>query len=134
MVEAGRIETIWKVIDAATMGQAAEAVTDLDQLVAGGEHPIKILAALTTSLLKTHHAGRLRTARLNLNEACRIAGIRDFAVEKTGKQHAHLVPSRVDQLPAMLLKSDLDLKGNSQLDPRVILEELLVRLAIPRTD
>ena len=31
----------------------------------------------------------------------------------------------VDQLPALLLKADLDLKGGSLLDPRVVLEALL---------
>ena len=60
MVEAGRIETVWKVLDAATTGHAAEAIGDLDHLLASGEYPVKVLAALTTSLLKTHHAGRLR--------------------------------------------------------------------------
>ena len=134
MVEAGRIETVWKVLDAATTGHAAEAIGDLDHLLAAGEYPVRVLAALTTSLLKTHHAGRLRAFRLNLDEACRIAGIRDFAVDKTRRQHAHLGPSRVDRLPAVLLKADLDLKGGSLLDPRVVLEELLTWLALPRTD
>jgi len=134
MVEAGRIETVWKVLDEATTGHAAEALSHLDNLIAAGEHPIKLVAALTTTLQKVHHAGRLRAARLNLEEACRIAGIRDFAVEKTRRQHAHLGPSRVDQIPAMLLKADFDLKGNSPLDPRVVLEDLLFRLSVPRKD
>ena len=93
-----------------------------------------MLAAMSASLLKIHHAGRLRAARLNLDDACRLAGIPSFAVDKTRRQHAHLGPSRVDQLPAMLLQADLDLKGGSSLDPRVILERLLIRLALPRTD
>ncbi len=134
MVEAGRIETVWKVLDAATTGHAAEAIGDLDQLLASGEFPVRVLAALTTALLKIHHAGRLRAFRMNLDEACRIAGIRDFAVDKTRRQHAHLGPSRVDRLPAVLLKADLDLKGGTLLDPRVVLEELLIWLALPRTD
>ncbi len=134
MVEAGRIETVWKVLDAATTGQTAEAISDLDQLLASGEFPVRVLAALSTSLLKTHHAGRLRAFRMNLEEACRAAGIRDFAIDKTRRQHAHLGPSRVDRLPADLLKADLDLKGGTLLDPRVVLEELLVRLALPRMD
>ncbi|MFO0889753.1 MAG: DNA polymerase III subunit delta [Isosphaeraceae bacterium] len=134
MVEAGRIETVWKVLDEATSGQAAEALRHLDNLIAAGEHPIKLVAALATTLQKVHHAGRLRAARLPLEEACRIAGIRDFAVDKTRRQHAHLGPSRVDQLPAMLLKVDLDLKGNSPLDPRAVLEDLLIRLSVPRKD
>ncbi len=134
MVEAGRIETVWKVIDAATTGKVAEAIADLDNLMASGEYPIKILAAFAASLLKVHHAGRLRAARMSLEEACQIAGVREFAIDKTRRQHAHLGPARVDQIPAWLLKADLDLKGNSPLDPRVVLEDLLIRLAIPRTD
>jgi DNA polymerase-3 subunit delta len=34
----------------------------------------------------------------------------------------------------MLLKADLDIKGGSLLDPRVVLETLLVQLAQPRRD
>ena len=63
-----------------------------------------------------------------------MAGIPSFAVEKTGKQHAHLGPRRVDQLPATLLRADLDLKGGSSLEPRVVLEQLLVGLSRPRAD
>ncbi len=134
MVEAGRIETVWKVLDAATTGHAAAAIGDLDQLLAAGEFPVRVLAAFTASLLKIHHAGRLRACRLSLEDACRSAGIREFAIGTTRRQHAHLGPSRVDRLPAVLLKADLDLKGGSLLDARVVLEELLIWLALPRTD
>jgi DNA polymerase-3 subunit delta len=93
-----------------------------------------MLAAMATTLQKVHHAGGLRAARLNLDEACRLAGIPSFAVERTRSQHAHLGPSRVDQLPAMLVRADLDLKGGSLLEPRIVLEMLLVALAVPRSD
>jgi DNA polymerase-3 subunit delta len=134
MVGAGRVETVWKALDAATTGQARAALELLDTLLAAGEAPVMLLAAMSASLLKVHHAGRLRGARLPLDEACRIAGIPLFAVEKTGKQHAHLGPRRVDRLPATLLRADLDLKGGSSAEPRVVLERLLVSLARPRTD
>ena len=134
LVGGGRVETIWKTLDAATTGQARVALEHLDNLLTAGEQPTPLVAAMSASLLKTHHAGRLRAARLNLDEACRIAGVPSFAVDKTRKQHAHLGPHRVDQLPAMLLKADLDLKGGSSLDPRTIMEILLVRLSLPRAD
>ena len=134
LVEAGRVETIWKALDAATTGQGATALKLLDDLLAAGEFPTPMLAAMSASLLKIHHAGRLRAGRLSLDEACRIAGIPNWAVEKTGKQHAHLGPRRVDRLPEMLLRADLDLKGGSALDPRVVLERLIVELALPRAD
>jgi DNA polymerase-3 subunit delta len=134
LVGAGRIETIWKVLDAATTGDARTALLHLDNVLGAGEQPTPLLAAMSTSLLKVHSAGRLRTTRLSLAEACDLAGIPHFAVTKTGKQHAHLGPGRVDQLPRMLLQADLDLKGASALDPRLILETLLVRLSQPRAD
>ena len=134
MVGAGRVETIWRTVDAATTGRAGEALADLDHLLGSGEPPIKMLAGMTFSLQKLHHAGQLRRARVDLREACQRAGIYPGAVEKTGRQHAHLGPNRVDQLPGLLLQADLDLKGDSQLAPRVILERLLVRLATPRRD
>ena len=134
LVGGGRVETIWKTLDAVTTGQARLALEHLDNLLAAGEQPTPMVAAMSASLLKTHHAGRLRAARISLDEACRIAGIPAFAVDKTRKQHAHLGPRRVDQLPATLLQADLDLKGGSMLDPRTILEILLVRLSLPRAD
>jgi DNA polymerase-3 subunit delta len=134
MVGAGRVETVWKALDAATTGQARAALELLDNLLAAGEAPVMLLAAMSANLLKVHHAGRLRGARLPVDEACRIAGIPTFAVEKTGKQHTHLGPRRVDRLPATLLRADLDLKGGSSAEPRVVLERLLVGLSRPRTD
>jgi DNA polymerase-3 subunit delta len=134
MVEAGRIETIWKALDAATTGQAAQALEYLDGLLASGEYPIRALAGMSFSLLKLHHAGKLRAARLGLEEACKRAGIQSWAVSGVQKQHAHLGPSRVDRIPEWLVRADMDLKGGSVLDPRVILETLLLRLARPRTD
>jgi len=134
LVGAGRVETIWNSLDAATSGQGRLALEHLDTLLAAGEFPTPLLAAMSANLLKIHHSGRLRAARMNLDEACRAAGIPSFAVEKTRRQHAHLGPARVDQLPEWLLRADLDLKGGSTLDPRIILERLLLRLAQPRGD
>jgi DNA polymerase III subunit delta len=134
LVGAGRVETIWKTLDAALGGQGPLALDHLDSLMAAGEEPVGLLAAMSANLLKLHHAGQLRAARLNVDEACQLAGIPSFAVEKTRKQHAHLGPARVDQLPTNLQRADLDLKGGSTLDPRVILEKFLIQLALPRSD
>lgn len=136
MVGAGRVETIWKILDAATTGAAGRALGDLDRLLISGEHPVGLLAALTSSLRKVHHAGELRRARRDLKDACREAGIPSYpgAVDKVQKQHAHLGPRRVAHLPALLLQADLDLKGSSTLPPRVVLERLIIQLARPRGD
>lgn len=136
MVGAGRVETIWKTLDAATTGRTGEAIQYLDRLLGAGEHPVGLLAAMSVSLRKLHYAGQLRRARVEFKEACRQAGIPTFpaALDQTQRQHAHLGPGRVDALPDWLLRADLDLKGSSQLPPRAVLERLIVRLAVPRKD
>jgi DNA polymerase-3 subunit delta len=136
MVGAGRIETVWKVLEAATTGRGDLALEHLDGLVTSGEHPVGLLAAMSGSLLKLHHAGRLRRLRVELKEACAEAGIPTYpaALEQARLQHAHLGPTRVDRLPQMLLQADLDLKGSSMLPPRAVLERFLVELAAPRRD
>ncbi len=134
MVGSGRIETIFGIVDSATTGAANEALGDLDHLLASGEPPIKAMAGMTYSLQKIHHAGQLRLARVDLRSACQAAGIYSNGVDRTGKQHTHLGPTRVDALPKMLLDADLDLKGNSTLPPRFILESLMLELARPRRD
>ena len=132
MVGAGRVETVWRVLDAATTGSGREALADLDKLLASGEHPVPILAAFTASLRKVHHAGQLRRARRDLKTAAKEAGV--YSSDNLGKQHAHLGPGRVDALPALLLAADLDLKGSSSLSPETIMERLVVRLARKRED
>jgi len=136
MVGAGRIETIWKTLDAATTGRLTEAFADLDRLLSAGEHPVGLLAAMSASLRKVYHAGQLRLAHKDIEEACREAGIPTFpgAIQTTLKQHKHLGRERVDQIPNVLLKADLDLKGSSSLTPRAVLERLLIWLARPRQE
>ena len=134
LVGAGRVETVWQILNAATTGKPVEALTEIDRLIASGEHPVGLLAAMTVALRKVHHAGVLRLQRREPAEACREAGIPPFAVDTTLRQHTHLGPRRVSRLPQHLLATDLDLKGNSPLPPRVILERLIVELARPRRD
>lgn len=133
-VESGRIEQIWDVVNAAAEGEGARATKLLDDLIASGEHPVGLLARMASSLMKLHHTGRLRAARMSLPEACQALGINPYFAQSMGKQHSHLGPSRVDRLPNELIQADLDIKGGSQLPPRVVLEMLLVRLAGPRRD
>lgn len=134
MVGTGRIETIWRVLDAATTGRGELALQNLDGLITGGESPVGLLSAMSVSLLKLHQAGELRKRKVELREACQTAGIPPFAVEATRKQHGHLGPSRVDRLPALLLQADLDMKGASVLSQRTLIERLIIALAVPRKD
>ncbi|HEY2159239.1 MAG TPA: DNA polymerase III subunit delta [Isosphaeraceae bacterium] len=132
MVGAGRVDRIWDALDAATTGHGGKALAELDKLMASGEHPVGLLAAMGSSLRKVHHAGQLRRAKRDLVTACKEAGAYNAA--QVGAQHTHLGPKRVDGLPGLLLQADLDLKGSTSLTPEVVLERLVVRLARERED
>lgn len=134
MVGAGRIETIWKTIEAATTGKTAEALGDIDRLLATGESPVGYLGAITYTLRRIYHAGQMRIAGRDLEQACQEADIRPYMVKMTAEQHKHLGRQRVNRLPAMLLQADLDLKGSSSLSPQAVLERLLIELARPRAE
>lgn len=134
MVGAGRALAVWDMIDQATLGNPTGALKTLDRLMTSGEASQRLLAALAGSLRRVHHSGKLRQARRDLDDACKRAGVYPRDIEKTGRQHAHLGPTRVDRLPAELLEADLALKGSSTLSERTILERLLIGMASPRQD
>lgn len=133
-VDGGRIESLWKLLDLATTGETAAALTALQRLIESGEAPVGLVAGAWKSLQKVHHAGELRRRHRPHREACAQAGIPPFAAEKTEAQHGHLGWGRVDELPELFLRLDLDLKGSSALDARTLLERLVVRLGAPRRD
>ena len=135
IVGAGRVQKIWEAITAATVGEGKKAMLALDALFSANESPHEMMGAIRYSLLKTYQAGMLRKAKMDSHEACKEAGINyGAAIESTLKQHAHLGPSRVERLPEMLLRAELDIKGASQLTPRTVLEKLFAEFARPRRD
>ncbi len=135
LVEAGRVQEIWKAIDSATLGNVDVALSAIDGLLNSGEEPLRLMGAISSSLRKIYHAGKLRLRGLPPNEACKAAGIMySGGIEKTLRQHARMGRERVDRIPELLLRADRDLKGGSQLPPRIILERLMLEIARPRTD
>lgn len=130
-----RTKTTWEMLDAALDGKVAEALSQLDRLLASGEQPIGLLGQISASLRRLAAATRLilqaQTAgrRVTLRDALERAGIRAFVLQKAERQLRLLGRQRGNQLYRWLLEADLDLKGASSLPPRLILERLIVRLA-----
>jgi len=133
-----RAKTAWQMLDAALDGHAAEALGQLDRLLASGEQPIGILAQISASLRRFAAATRLvlqaeaAGRRVQLRAALQQAGIRSFVLKKAEGQLRRLGRQRGSQLYDWLLQADLDLKGASALPPRSILERLIIRLAAPQ--
>jgi DNA polymerase-3 subunit delta len=132
-----RTRTAWEMLDAALAGNAREAVVQLDRLMLAGEHPVAILAQIAGSLRRLAAATRLvRNAeaagrRLSVRGALEQVGVKSFVLEKTERQLRRLGRKRASELYRWLLDADLDLKGDSPLPPRLILDRLILRLASP---
>jgi DNA polymerase-3 subunit delta len=130
-----RAKTAWEMLDAAMDGNVREAMQQLDRLLASGEQPVGILAQISASLRRFAAATRLIVLaeaggrRIALREALERAGVKPFVLQKCERQLRRLGRVRGSKLYAWLLEADLDLKGDSAMPPRLVLERLIVQLA-----
>ena len=130
-----RAKTTWEMLDAALDGNVREAMLQLDRLLAAGEQPVGLLGQISTSLRRFAAATRLvlqaeaTRRRVNLRDALELSGVRSFVLQKAERQLRLLGRQRGAQLYRWLLEADLDLKGESAMPPRLILERLIVRLS-----
>jgi len=138
VVGSWRAKTVWEMLDAVLDGNVAQALGQLDRLLLAGENPIAILGQVSASLRRLAAATRLvldaeaAHRRVPLRDALQQAGVKSFVVEKVERQLRRLGRQRGNQLYRWLLEADLDLKGDSTLAPRSILERLFLRLAVPQ--
>jgi len=137
MVGTWRAKTTWEMLDAALDGHPREALAQLDRLLLAGENPIALLGQIAASLRRFAAATRLvlqaeaAGRRPALAPALEQAGVKRFVLGKAEQQLRRLGRRRGSQMYRWLLETDLALKGDSRLPPRLLLENLLVRLAAP---
>jgi len=141
LVSGGRAKTAFQMIELALDGNAREALVQLDRLLALGEQPIGVLAQISYVLRKYALATRIYLQaeaagrRPDLGWVVDQAGLVNYR-EKDARQKAERRLRRLGRhrglkLYDWLLQADLDLKGASSLQPRCILERLLVQVAAP---
>jgi len=137
LVGGWRAKTTWEMLDLALDGNVIEALRQIDRLLAAGEAPVGLLAQISATLRRLAAATRLilqsesAGRRIGVGPALQQAGIKSFVLQKAERQLKRLGRQRGAQLYRWLLEADLDLKGDSQMLPRLILERLIVRLAAP---
>ena len=130
-----RAKTAWAMLDAALAGNVRDALVELDRLLLAGEAPVAVLGQISASLRRFAAATRLilqaeaAGRRIALGQALEQVGTRRFLLQKVERQLRHLGRRRGDHIYRWLLEADLDLKGQSSLPPRLILERLVLRLA-----
>ncbi len=122
-------ENIWKILDAVGAGNPAEALGIMNRLLDQGEEPLRILGALSMKLRQLAQAGRLAQGGQPLTAALEDAGVPSYFQQASVLQMKHLGRQRTNHLYDLLLEINMDLRGDSALPPRTLLERLLIRLA-----
>jgi DNA polymerase III subunit delta len=132
-----RVRATWDMIDAAADGRAAEALAQLDRIMASGEKPHALLPQMASSLRRFAAATELiieaerDRRRLPLREALSQAGVLPFKLTDGERQLRQIGRSRAQQLTNWLLAADLAIKSHNSADDaaRIELESLIVRLS-----
>ncbi len=130
-------QSIFQMLDAALFGQTAEALRLLDRLLISGEKAFTILnrisptlrnfATATEKILEYEKRGQ----RVSLQTVLSDSGVWRSVLDKSEKQLRTLGRHRGLKLRDMLFQADLNLKGGSKMNERLILETLIVNLSAP---
>jgi DNA polymerase-3 subunit delta len=127
LVGNSRAEQTWNIFDLIGTGQTGAAVVLLDRLLDQGEDPMRLLGAFSWQLRNLVKAGRLQE-QMSLSDALEQVPIPPYRRRAAEQQLRHF-GRRIDRLYDWLLQTDQGLKGGSQLPPRMVLEQFVVRLA-----
>jgi DNA polymerase III subunit delta len=132
-----RTRQTWDMIDAAGDGRAADALGQLDRLIAAGEEPHALLPQMASTLRRFALAVRLfdRAERLkrstSLRESLKQAGVMPFKLDDAERQLRQIGRPRARQLYGWLLEADLAIKGynSSPTSARRVIETLILKLS-----
>ncbi len=132
-----RTRQTWDMVDAAADGRAADALAQLDRLLAAGEEPQGLLPQMASTLRRFAQAVReveraeARRQPISLRAALERAGVMTFKLGDAERQLRQIGRPRARQLYRWLLAADLAVKGHSSAkEPaRRVLEMLILRLA-----
>ena len=143
-----RSRTAFDMLDSALEGKTAEAVRQLNALILAGEKGPGIVAQISDSLQKFAAATEIilnaerQKKTISVRSALEGAGVLDkvknrgpsvhkFVLDIKEKQLRRLGRHRGAKLTQHLLQLDLDLKGSSRTDWRVLLERFIIKLSAP---
>jgi DNA polymerase III subunit delta len=119
----------WELTDAIAEGDSVAALNALNRLlVAGGFHPLAVLA-----VLHRHYQAMLRldgSGITSAEEAAGVLGSRSvFPARKALEQSRRLGSARLGRAVVLLAEADLDLRGRSGMPGTTVLEVLVGRLS-----
>lgn len=132
-----RTRTTWDMIDAVADGKAAEALEQLNRLLAAGEEPHAIMPQMASTLRRFAAAVRIyeqaeqSRRSVSLRQALELSGMPVFKLNSAENQLKQIGRPRARQLYRWLLAADLALKGHNSTKDRArrVIETLIVQLS-----
>ncbi|NOX57187.1 MAG: DNA polymerase III subunit delta [Planctomycetes bacterium] len=128
LVGGWKAETTWNMLDALRDGRLDLALTDLQKLLNAGESPIFILGAIRHVCRKYVQAAERAREGVPLRKALADAGVFDYQLASNERYMRRVGRPRVEQMPQRLMQTELQLRGDSRLPERLILEQLILWL------
>jgi DNA polymerase-3 subunit delta len=129
LVGRSQAQNLFRIFDAIGAGDPRGALAILGRLFDQSEEPIKITGGINSSLRKLAQANRLVQLGKPMQAAFDEVGVPPYFARNYYQQLKHLGPDRAGKLYDWMLELSLDLRGNSPLPPRILLERLIIRLA-----
>ncbi len=126
--EAGGVPP-WDFTDAIDSGQTAKALTLMGRMIHAGErHPLQV-----TAILHGHYGKLARLDGVDVrseDDAAAAIGIKPgFPAKKALANYRRLGGSGIRKAVQLLAKADLDLRGDTDLPPEIVMEVLVARLS-----
>jgi DNA polymerase III subunit delta len=125
--EAGNVPR-YELTDAIDKGDAGRALVVLHRLLdAGGLAPMQIMATL-----HGHFANMLALDGDDIvgeRDAAAVLGTAPFVAKKALEQSRRLGSAKIAEAIVLIAAADLDVRGVSGLDPKLVIEILVARLA-----
>jgi len=124
-----KTETTWTMVNSLRDGDLGTALQCLDKLLIAGEAPQKILGGLNYVYRKLAKTTDLSAHGTPLNAALKQAGVFPRDIPPASGYLRRIGRGRAEQFYSWLATTDNQLKGTSRVEPRILLEQLLVRFS-----
>ena len=126
--EAGGVPP-WDFTDAVDAGKTGQALSLMARMIHGGErHPLQIMA-----ILHNHYAKLARLdgveARSDADAAAAMGIKPGYPAKKALANYRRLAGGGVQRALALLAAADVDLRGETDLEPELVMEVLVARLS-----
>jgi len=115
----------WVLIQAVERGDVSTALMSLEGFLDGGYHPLQVLAMLYTSCRRIAY---LALAPVTHKELLASMKLPPSVRSRISSLARRLGASGSKKLLVTLAQAELDMKGDSGLDPRIVLEKLVVEV------